>query len=243
MRVGRIIVFFLIIIVLAIFSFYYPNITTKAVEDYQKEETYVTRVIDGDTIETDIGTIRLLGINTPERGNYLYEEAKQYLMKIENQSIEVLRDFENKDKYDRKLRYVFFEGDILNIHLVEQGLAIAYMTDDLKYKEKLLRAEGYAKEKEIGLWERSLLTCSTCIELKELNPEEEFFILENDCDLDCNLSGWYVQDASRNKMLLDLIMKGEEKKYQSTKHIWNDNGDSFFLRDKEDRIVIYFSYK
>jgi endonuclease YncB( thermonuclease family) len=33
----------------------------------QSEKTVVERIIDGDTIVTEIGNVRLLGINTPER--------------------------------------------------------------------------------------------------------------------------------------------------------------------------------
>lgn len=69
--VKRLIIFLLIIILLALLSYYYPylqSITTgkSIINDdinYQKEPAFVTRVVDGDTIETNLGTIRLLGIN------------------------------------------------------------------------------------------------------------------------------------------------------------------------------------
>ena len=65
--------FFLIIICLGLFSVYYPNLTGQSVfEEYEFEEAIVIRVIDGDTIETDLGTVRLLGINTPEKGKPYY---------------------------------------------------------------------------------------------------------------------------------------------------------------------------
>lgn len=243
MRIGRIIVFCIIIGSLVLFSYIHSNITGDVVEEYEKEEAYVTEVIDGDTIKTDIGTIRLLGINTPERGNYLYEDAKNFLMQIENHSIEILRDYEDEGKYDRKLRYVYFEDELINIDILEKGLGTAFMTNDLKYEAKLLRAENFARENEEGLWERSILTCSSCIYLKELNAEDEYFILENNCDLNCDLSEWSVKDASRNKVSLDIIQKYSEKKFPSPRRIWNNDGDSFFLRDRDGKLVIYFSYK
>ena len=39
----------------------------------------VRRVIDGDTIVAESRSIRLLGINTPERGEEYYLEAKEFL--------------------------------------------------------------------------------------------------------------------------------------------------------------------
>ena len=93
MQYKRLIIFFLIIIGLGILSVYYPYLTGEVVygEDldsglYKKESVFVTRVIDGDTIETENSTIRLLGINTPERGKEYYGEAKDFLKQIENKS-------------------------------------------------------------------------------------------------------------------------------------------------------------
>ncbi|MDP2925490.1 MAG: hypothetical protein Q8N99_03905 [Nanoarchaeota archaeon] len=42
------------------------NQSVSTYQEYQKESAIVNRVIDGDTIETDNGTIRLLGINNKE---------------------------------------------------------------------------------------------------------------------------------------------------------------------------------
>ena len=103
MRLKRIAAFFLIIFLLSIFSYFYPKLTGESIEDneYEKETTFVNRVIDGDTIETDIGTIRLLGINTPEKKMPYYQEAKDFLKQIENKTIDILRDNEDEDKYNR----------------------------------------------------------------------------------------------------------------------------------------------
>ena len=100
------------------------------------------------------GTVyRLLGIDTPERGEDLYEKAKNYLMIVNNKEIEVLRDWDDLGKYYRKLRYVFYEGRLINIELVEQGLARAYYYEDLVYEEKLLSAEEFARKRCVGIWE------------------------------------------------------------------------------------------
>ncbi len=68
MKLKRLFIFLLIILALAIFSYFYPALTGNITNNqqqttYQKEPAFVTKVIDGDTIETDLGTIRLLGIN------------------------------------------------------------------------------------------------------------------------------------------------------------------------------------
>jgi len=151
----RVLIFLVIVILLGVLSVYYPYLTGEAVFDsgnYEKEKCFVERVIDGDTLVCDNETIRLLGIDTPEKGEEYYQEAKDFLKQVEGREIEILRDWENLGKYKRKLRYVFYEDRLINIEILEQGLAKAFIIEDLKYKDKILKAEKFAKENCMGLW-------------------------------------------------------------------------------------------
>ncbi len=158
MVLKRLLIFLGIILFLALLSVYYPYLTGEAVFDsvvYEKEKCFVNRVIDGDTLVCDNKTIRLLGIDTPEKGEEYYQEAKDFLKQVENENIEILRDWEDFGKYKRKLRYVFYNGRLINIEILEQGLAKVFIIEDLKYKDKILKAEKFAKENCLGLWEES----------------------------------------------------------------------------------------
>ncbi len=154
----RVLIFIGIILGLSLLSIFYPYLTGEAVFDsvaYEKEKCFVNRVIDGDTLVCDNETIRLLGIDTPEKGEEYYQEAKDFLKQFENENIEILRDWEDLGKYKRKLRYIFYKGRLINIEILEQGLAKAFIIEDLEYKDKILKAEKFAKENCIGLWEES----------------------------------------------------------------------------------------
>ena len=239
MRLKRLIVFFLILIILGLISVYSPGFTSKTI--YEPEPALVLRAVDGDTLETDIGTVRLLGVNTPERGKPGYQEAKAFLSQLENQTVELLRDRENKDKYDRLLRYVFYNDRLINLEILEGGLGSAYLTSGLKYEDKFLRAEQQAQNSGDGMWSASGAECSQCIELVELNSTEEFFILKNICNQDCNLEGWTVKDAGRKTFKLEEIAAGDEVKIESDR-VWNNDGDQFFLRDSQGDLVLYYEY-
>ena len=119
-----------------------------------KEEVKVTKVIDGDTFETSDGeTIRLLGINTPEEGEYYYEEAKDYLWYlIGNKEVELESDKTNKDWYGRKLRYVYIDGKMVNSMMLERGYARLYLLRDQKYATSFEYAEKKARGEKIGVW-------------------------------------------------------------------------------------------
>jgi len=120
-----------------------------------KEDTvFVTRVIDGDTFETSDGeTIRLLGINTPEKHEYYYEEATEYLRKlIENKNVRLEGDKTNKDWYGRELRYVYIGNKLVNAEMLEQGYARIYLLKDRKYQNSFQYAENHAKDLHLGVW-------------------------------------------------------------------------------------------
>lgn len=94
----------------------------------------VSRVIDGDTVETDLGdTVRLLGIDTPERGQCGYQEATDHLAAlVQDQPVFLTSstDGTDADRYGRLLRYVNLAygnlGDTdAGLEQIKAGLAIA----------------------------------------------------------------------------------------------------------------------
>jgi len=247
MNPKRLLSFFLVILLLSIFSMIYPALTGQVTKptEYEKEPATLLRVIDGDTIEIDDGPhIRLLGINTPEKKMPFSGNAANFLKQFENKTIFLLRDREDIDKYDRKLRYVFFEDRLLNKEILENGFANAYMLEDLKYAEDFRLIEKTARLNEVGIWTKSTDVCTNCIKIKEIDPIKEFFILKNDCTFDCVLDGWFVKDAGRNTFYLPVIGAGEEEKVfsKNNKSIWNDAGDQFFMFDKSGLLVLYYEY-
>ncbi len=246
MKTKRIFIFIIVIVLLGILSVYYPELTGKSIsnsQEYERKEVFVSRIIDGDTIETSNGTIRLLGINTPEKNMPYYQEAKDFLMQIENKTIEVLRDKEDEDKYDRRLRYVFYENRLMNIEILQEGLATSFMLEELKYEDKLRQAENYAKNNGVKLWEKSQENYAECIKLVELNYTEEFFIIKNNCDFGCDLNGWIVKDDANHIFKLDNLNAGENRRYDSKIKIWNDEGDRFFMRDEAGKLVVFYEYE
>jgi micrococcal nuclease len=249
MKYKRVLVFFLIIFLLGLLSVYYPKLTGKATtnnQEYEKESALVTKIVDGDTIHVNLNgkdeTIRLLGINTPEKSTPYYKKSYDYLSQIENKTILVLRDKEDLDKYNRKLRYIFYEDRILNVEILENGLATSFMTEELKYEDKLRNAEEFAKKNNLGLWEKSRDTCANCIELIELNYTEEFFIIKNKCEFDCNLTGFLAKDDANHFFKLNQLNSGEEKEFKSNISVWNDAGDRLFVRDPYGKLVLYYEY-
>ena len=87
------------------------------------------RVVDGDTIKVnwhgEETSVRMLGIDTPERGHPGYREATRHLRKMIGPATEVQIEFETgrpqRDRYSRLLAYVWLGGKNLNVEQVRAG--------------------------------------------------------------------------------------------------------------------------
>ncbi len=87
---------------------------------------YCPYVVDGDTIDVDgVGRIRFVGVNTPEKGQAGYQEAKDFVKSL-CLGKTVGLDIDNAkthDKYGRVLAVVY-SGDVnVNSELLKRGYA------------------------------------------------------------------------------------------------------------------------
>lgn len=128
-----------------------------------KEYTsFVSRVIDGDTIVLSGGErVRYIGVNTPEihhlqKGvEYYGPEAANFNRKlVSGKKVRLEFDEEKFDKYGRTLAYVYLEdGTFVNAELVRQGYARTMtIQPNTKYADLFKRLQEEARTKKLGLW-------------------------------------------------------------------------------------------
>ncbi|MDO8638652.1 MAG: thermonuclease family protein [Candidatus Daviesbacteria bacterium] len=143
---------------------------TIEVTDPVNQETgvFVTRVVDGDTIEIEGGQkVRYIGIDTPETvdprravGCFGKEASNKNKELVEGKMVILEKDITNVDKYGRLLRYVYLkqaDGTLLfvNDYLVREGYAKNYTyPPDVKFNAQFLEAEREAREQNRGLWNK-----------------------------------------------------------------------------------------
>lgn len=113
----------------------------------QEHTADVARVIDGDTIElADVGSVRLIGIDTPERGECGFVEATEFTEeRIGDRRVRYVVGEEERDPYGRLLAYVYDpEGRMHNLELAEAGYAEALtIPPNYRYADRL---EAAARE-------------------------------------------------------------------------------------------------
>jgi len=127
----------------------------------------VVRVVDGDTVVVAIGdaeeSVRLIGIDTPEsvardRPDECYgAEASHRLGELlpPGTAVDLTRDVEPRDVYDRLLAYVQRSSDGLFVNAAQVGDGFAIARDyppNTTHRDEFERAERAARAASLGLW-------------------------------------------------------------------------------------------
>jgi micrococcal nuclease len=241
--------FLLIFLILIFIGLNYNSMNGFLIKTYEnKEMVSVERVIDGDTVVINGTSVRLLGINTPEKGERYYSEAKKFLEEnVMNKTIYIER--KGKDRYYRDLGYLFtFNGENINSKIVNEGYANYYFPSgkDSYYNEFFYSWENCILVGK-NLCEKSNHICNSCINIK-LNVKLDEIKIYNGCEYKCDITDWEIKDEGRKKLILNktILSPYEEitinNKDFGKEYILTKSGDSIFLRDEIGKLVLWESY-
>ncbi len=134
------------------------------VQGIEGERGIVTKVVDGDTIEVQIGEgvskLRYIGIDTPETvdprrpvGCFGKQASDQNKSLVLGKEVILQKDVSETDKFGRLLRYVYVGDIFVNDYLVRNGFARASTyPPDVLYSQQFLEAEREARDNKRGLW-------------------------------------------------------------------------------------------
>jgi micrococcal nuclease len=115
-------------------------------------------VLDGDTfVDAEGQTIRLLGIDTPEKGQAFADQATAELREMLKGGPRLRYEFgkERKDRYGRLLAFVYADSIFVNERLIEDGMASAYFFEGQLGSvlfEELCNAQRAAMRDHVGIW-------------------------------------------------------------------------------------------
>ena len=132
----------------------------------------VSRFVDGDTIVVAMNgvdeTVRMIGVDTPETHKpntpvQCYGPAAAAYTKnlIGQQKVRLEADptNQNRDRYNRLLRYVYLpDGRLIEEELIKNGYGFAYTSFPFTKKQAFVALEGEAKAQAKGLWGNCTVT-------------------------------------------------------------------------------------
>lgn len=105
-----------------------PNQYETQEEDIELEGT-VNYIVDGDTLDINDIRIRLSLVDTPERGQEGYKEAKEFVKKLcldKKGQVDIDDGQRRGDRYGRDIGVVFCDGININKALIDNNLARIY---------------------------------------------------------------------------------------------------------------------
>lgn len=236
----------------------------------QREMAQVTAVVDGDTLRLATGaTVRLLDINTPEDGNPYHAAAARRLRELTvNRTVQLESGAANTGRYGRLLRYVHVNGTLVNAELVRDGLATTYYVEETgNHREQLDRAMQDAREQGRGMWSPS--PTADCITVPRFTwdapgndndrLDREAVTFRNTCRTTVQLADWTVKDAGTSTYTFPTttLQPGRTVTLhtgqgtpnatdvywgRTDRAVWNNDGDSLYLRDADGKLVLYRAY-
>ena len=123
----------------------------------------IQRVVDGDTVIVSGRRIRLLNVDTeesvhpdPSRNTAFGRKTSSAVKKaIQGKTADL--ECYGKDRYSRRLCYLFVDGENFNVKLVKQGWSRYYTKFGFskEYHDDFIHAENSSKSSRFGLWEKN----------------------------------------------------------------------------------------
>ena len=173
-------------------------------------------VVDGDTLHVDgpdgEQTVRMIGINAPERGECFYDEATSALQfSLGDRNLRLVKDLSEVDQYGRLLRYVELEdGTDVGAELVKGGYARSHHYDpDVSRNDEYDELQAKAEQAGVGLWAVDACGAPVASSVSivvdgqynapgddNFNLNEEWVRFTNMASEPADLSGWEVADES-----------------------------------------------
>ena len=147
-----------------------------------QDQPTVTKIVDGDTLDVNRDgetiRVRLLNIDTPERGECLYQEATDRLTELAppGTRVRLEHDEEHQDRYGRELAAVFADDIFVNEQLTTEGLARAVTYEpNHAYTTRMEAAQAHARAAHLGMHAvptECLLPTDTARRAYELHAED-----------------------------------------------------------------------
>ena len=142
---------------------------------------------------------------------------------------------------------------------MKNGFANFYFPSgkDVNYKD-FKKAWEECIDNGKNLCEKSQDECADCIELKKFDYKNQIVVFYNNCNFDCELTGWKMKDEGRKKFVFPKFVLDKNKEVEirvgegantesslfwtGEEYVWTSSGDTLLFRDDDEGLVLWESY-
>ncbi|MFW6263021.1 MAG: thermonuclease family protein [Thermotogota bacterium] len=236
----------------------------------------VARVVGhlyGDTIRVQmdgkVQTITLLGVQTPDNPNakhkytYFSTNAAEFTKQLcpYNSTVYLTYDQTGKDKYNRRLAYLWYklkdQWVMHNLNLIANGYATfsdVYSVNE-SYKAIFLKAEEKSKNDKLGLWKKEtekenieivMSSSSDMVRIASVkySGKPRYIEIKNVGSRETNLNRWFLLSVSSKRIF--AFDQTIIRPYDSIKvYFESDQSDDFFWEGEDifntqgDGVILY----
>jgi len=229
----------------------------------------VAAVIDGDTVILLDGTrVRYAGVNTPERGQPFYEEAKRYNERLVlHKKVRLERHEPGRDAFGRVLAYVYAGNVSVNARLIAEGVGHLFVLGPFGHYREWLRLQKDAQRRHKGMWAAGgvpgpLFVTTVHADAEgddRRNPNGEYVRICNVSGGPVALQGFRVEDAAGRRYVFpagaldpgytvlllsgtgqDMTRRGQLLFYWGDGPVWNNHEDTASLFDPGGKLIDSF---
>ncbi len=153
----------------------------------------------------------------------------------------------------------------MNEELLGQDYAHIQRPLKAQYRDRLLMVQRAAWQEALGIWARA---AGRNVAIAEIHPDpegrdrenlfDEYIVIENREDAPLDRTGWTVSDEANHRYLFpNFTLKAKaavwlrtclgrntesELFWGSRNSIWNNDGDTIFMRDTEGQLILTLIY-
>ncbi len=225
-------------------------------------------MFDGDSLLAMVDgaeeEVRLIGINAPERGECLAEDARAALVELAGEAVDLEQDAEDRDQYGRLLRYARTGDVLVNAELAGRGLVLAGdFPPNVAHQDAIDAAAEEARSQHRGIWsERPCGGEATGVVIDRVIPDppgpdegNERVVISNGGAAEMDIGGWTIRDGSSvhrfvfppgtvlpSGSSIEVVTGCERPPagaicWEGESAVWDNRGDVAFLLDDRGRQV------
>lgn len=185
-----------------------PAPEPEPVVEAASEVTFVA-VIDGDTVETSAGKIRIIGIDSPERGQCGYDEASMAIGQLlaPGDPVELVKPEgqNDQDRYGRLIRYVITaDGVDIGLMQLQAGNAVARYDSTDGYPKHPREADYHAAQIATKDPQGPVVT-TVCAGMDATAPDQELVAAPVPAPDPGQTDSWWTQYSSCTKLKKNTV--------------------------------------